>query len=83
MEPTNLSVIENGESNPRILTYALIASALSEELSTIVTIELILNLLANKQQVIKQGNIRSEKNLLKVRWTFSVVLRLITLSSDY
>lgn len=39
MEPSNLSVIENGRSNPQILTYARIASALSVELSTIVTIE--------------------------------------------
>ena len=29
MEPSNLSVIENGKSNPQILTYAKIASALS------------------------------------------------------
>ena len=39
MEPSNLSVIENGRSNPQILTFARIASALSVELSTIVTIE--------------------------------------------
>jgi transcriptional regulator with XRE-family HTH domain len=29
MEPSNLSVIENGRSNPQILTYARIASALN------------------------------------------------------
>ncbi len=28
MEPSNLSVIENGKSNPQILTYVKIASAL-------------------------------------------------------
>jgi transcriptional regulator with XRE-family HTH domain len=28
MEPSNLSVIENGKSNPQLLTYAKIASAL-------------------------------------------------------
>jgi transcriptional regulator with XRE-family HTH domain len=39
MEPSNLSVIENGRSNPQILTYARIASALSVELSTIFNIE--------------------------------------------
>jgi len=39
MEPSNLSVIENGRSNPQILTYARIASALSVELSSIFVIE--------------------------------------------
>jgi len=39
MEPSNLSVIENGRSNPQILTYARIASALSVELSSIFIIE--------------------------------------------
>ena len=29
MEPSNLSVIENGKSNPQILTFARIASALN------------------------------------------------------
>lgn len=28
MEPSNLSVIENGKSNPQLLTYAKIAAAL-------------------------------------------------------
>ncbi len=32
MEPPNLSVIENGKSNPQILTYAKIASALNIDL---------------------------------------------------
>jgi transcriptional regulator with XRE-family HTH domain len=39
MEPSNLSVIENGRSNPQILTYARIASVLSVELSSIFIIE--------------------------------------------
>jgi len=39
MEPSNLSVIENGRSNPQILTCARIASALSVELSSIFIIE--------------------------------------------
>lgn len=29
MEPSNLSVIENGKSNPQLLTYVKIASALN------------------------------------------------------
>ena len=33
MEPSNLSVIENGRSNPQLLTFARIASALNVELS--------------------------------------------------
>ena len=32
MEPSNLSVIENGKSNPQLLTYAKIASALDSSL---------------------------------------------------
>lgn len=33
MEPSNLSVIENGKSNPQILTFAKIAAALNVRLS--------------------------------------------------
>lgn len=35
MEPSNLSVIENGKSNPQLLTYARIAAALQTDLSTL------------------------------------------------
>ena len=35
MESSNLSVIENGRSNPQLLTYAKIASALDVSLSDI------------------------------------------------
>lgn len=39
MEPSNLSVIENGKSNPQILTYARIASALNVSLADLFSIE--------------------------------------------
>ena len=39
MEPSNLSVIENGRSNPQLLTYAKIASALNSSLREICSIE--------------------------------------------
>lgn len=39
MEPSNLSVIENGKSNPQILTFARIASALNVGLSDLVNFE--------------------------------------------
>lgn len=39
MEPSNLSVIENGKSNPQLLTYARIAAALQTDLSTLFTFE--------------------------------------------
>ncbi|MFN4910687.1 MAG: helix-turn-helix domain-containing protein [Flavobacteriales bacterium] len=37
MEPSNLSVIENGKSNPQLLTYAKIASALDSSLKELFT----------------------------------------------
>ena len=39
MEKSNLSVIENGKSNPQLLTYAHIASALETSLSLLFTID--------------------------------------------
>jgi transcriptional regulator with XRE-family HTH domain len=39
MEPSNLSVIENGRSNPQLLTYAKIASALNSNLKELFSIE--------------------------------------------
>ena len=39
MEPSNLSVIENGKSNPQILTFARIASALNVGLSDLFNFE--------------------------------------------
>ena len=39
MEPSNLSVIENGKSNPQLLTYARIAAALQTDLSTLFAID--------------------------------------------
>jgi transcriptional regulator with XRE-family HTH domain len=39
MEPSNLSVIENGKSNPQILTYARIASALNITLKDLFEID--------------------------------------------
>jgi transcriptional regulator with XRE-family HTH domain len=39
MEPSNLSVIENGKSNPQLLTYARIAAALQTDLSTLFAFE--------------------------------------------
>lgn len=38
MEASNLSVIENGKSNPQILTYAKIAAALKIHLSDLFTV---------------------------------------------
>jgi transcriptional regulator with XRE-family HTH domain len=43
MEPSNLSVIENGKSNPQLLTYARISSALQVDLKTLFTIEFDFN----------------------------------------
>lgn len=39
MEKSNLSVIETGKSNPQLLTYARIASALGTTLSHLLLIE--------------------------------------------
>ena len=39
MEPSNLSVIENGKSNPQLLTYARIAAALQTDLTTLFAID--------------------------------------------
>jgi transcriptional regulator with XRE-family HTH domain len=39
MEPSNLSVIENGKSNPQLLTYAKIAAALNVTLKALFDIE--------------------------------------------
>lgn len=39
MEKSNLSVIENGKSNPQILTYAKIASALQTSLSQLMHVD--------------------------------------------
>jgi transcriptional regulator with XRE-family HTH domain len=39
METTNLSVIENGRSNPQVLTYAKIASALDVDLKEFLQFE--------------------------------------------
>ena len=39
MEKSNLSVIENGKSNPQLLTYARIASALGTNLTLLLLID--------------------------------------------
>ena len=39
MEPSNLSVIENGKSNPQLLTYAKIAAALELSLKELFDFE--------------------------------------------
>ena len=43
MEKSNLSVIENGKSNPQLLTYVKIASALGVSLSSLFEISLDLS----------------------------------------
>jgi transcriptional regulator with XRE-family HTH domain len=43
MEPSNLSVIENGKSNPQLLTYARIASALGVHLQELFDFEFDFN----------------------------------------
>ena len=39
MEPSNLSVIENGKSNPQLLTYARISATLGVQLRDLFDIE--------------------------------------------
>jgi transcriptional regulator with XRE-family HTH domain len=39
MEPSNLSVIENGKSNPQLLTYARISATLGVQLMDLFDIE--------------------------------------------
>ena len=53
MEPSNLSVIENGKSNPQILTYARIASALGIGLTELFSFEFNLQLFADQPQKYK------------------------------
>ena len=43
MEKSNLSVIENGRSNPQLLTYAKIASALGIQLKDLFDFDFDLN----------------------------------------
>ena len=43
MESSNLSVIENGKSNPQLLTYAKIAAALKQDLSELFTFSIDLD----------------------------------------
>lgn len=50
MEPSNLSVIENGKSNPQILTFARIASALNVELSDLFNFEFDFQAFADQPQ---------------------------------
>jgi transcriptional regulator with XRE-family HTH domain len=53
MEPSNLSVIENGKSNPQILTYARIASALGIGLTELFSFEFNLQHFADQPQKYK------------------------------
>lgn len=50
MEPSNLSVIENGKSNPQILTYARIASALNVTLTDLFEIDFDFQTFADQPQ---------------------------------
>jgi transcriptional regulator with XRE-family HTH domain len=50
MEPSNLSVIENGKSNPQILTFARIASALNVGLSDLFNFDFNFQAFADQPQ---------------------------------
>ena len=50
MEPSNLSVIENGRSNPQILTFARIASALNVGLEDLFDFEFDFQVFADQPQ---------------------------------
>ena len=51
MEPPNLSVIENGKSNPQILTYAKIAGALDIKLNELFDFNFDYHILKEKSPV--------------------------------
>ncbi|MEY5041613.1 MAG: hypothetical protein RLZZ414_1161 [Bacteroidota bacterium] len=51
MEPPNLSVIENGKSNPQILTYAKIASALNIDIKQLFDFNFDYHILKDKSPV--------------------------------
>ncbi len=53
MEKSNLSVIENGKSNPQLLTYAKIAAALDISLKDLFDVEFEFNVFQQKQKVYK------------------------------
>ena len=53
MEPSNLSVIENGKSNPQILTYARIASALNVAIKDLFEIDFDFQTFADQPQKYK------------------------------
>jgi transcriptional regulator with XRE-family HTH domain len=48
MEPSNLSVIENGKSNPQLLTYARISATLGIQLRDLFDIEFDFQLFIEK-----------------------------------
>ncbi len=50
MEPSNLSVIENGKSNPQILTFARIASALNVGLNDLFNFDFDFQTFADQPQ---------------------------------
>lgn len=51
MEPSNLSVIENGKSNPQLLTYARISATLGVQLRDLFDIEFDFQLFIEKPTV--------------------------------
>ena len=53
MEPPNLSVIENGKSNPQILTYAKIASALGIDINELFLFDFNYNQLKESEPIYK------------------------------
>ena len=53
MEPSNLSVIENGKSNPQILTFARIASALNVGLNDLFNFDFDYQAFADQPQKYK------------------------------
>ncbi len=53
MEPPNLSVIENGKSNPQILTYAKIASALGIDIKELFLFDFNYNQLKESEPIYK------------------------------
>ena len=53
IEASNLSVIENGKSNPQILTYAKIAAALKIHLSDLFSVDVNLDTFNESEGVYK------------------------------
>ncbi len=53
MEPSNLSVIENGKSNPQILTYAKIASALNVDIKELFLFNFNYSILKDTETIYK------------------------------